>query len=313
MFFRSRPKKIEIQPVWDITDEFQDYEVIHISLGPDAEICCLGTNKNPERIDGMFVPAVMETKHQDKIVLSKGNSRNTVILNDQTGNYHFIQPLGDDKILVVAARCNRYKDGTHDLNGKVMTYDGALVREFLLGDGIQDVAVTKNGQIWTSYFDEGVFGNYGWDEPVGSSGLLAWDENGERIYTYTGEAGFISDCYAINVPDDNDVWFYFYTEFELVHLTKDSMITYQTNMDGSDGFVVYNNYVLFRGGYGNRDTYTLYERKANHTLKKIREVIFTAGGVGIKATALDCRGEHLLLLDNKKIYQIALSEILGKL
>ncbi|WP_176444820.1 hypothetical protein [Paenibacillus herberti] len=40
-------------------------------------------------------------------------------------------------------------------------------REFLLGDGIQSVQVTDKGIIWTSYFDEGVFGNNGWDKPIG--------------------------------------------------------------------------------------------------------------------------------------------------
>jgi hypothetical protein len=33
-----------------------------------------------------------------------------------------------------------------------------LKREFLLGDGIEDVQTDRKGHIWVAYFDEGVFG-----------------------------------------------------------------------------------------------------------------------------------------------------------
>ena len=49
-----------------------------------------------------------------------------------------------------------------------------MLSRFCLGDGIQDCVVKKDGTIITSYFDEGVFGNYGWDEPLGDCGLIAW-------------------------------------------------------------------------------------------------------------------------------------------
>ncbi len=60
------------------------------------------------------------------------------------------------------ARAELRKDGTYDLNGRVFGPDGALRREFLLGDGIQDVQTTAEGDIWVSRFDEGVYGNLGW-------------------------------------------------------------------------------------------------------------------------------------------------------
>ena len=63
----------------------------------------------------------------------------------------------------------------YDKNGRIYTNKGKFVRDILLGDGIQTVQATSEGVIWTSYFDEGIFGNYGWDNPLGSSGLVAWD------------------------------------------------------------------------------------------------------------------------------------------
>ena len=68
-----------------------------------------------------------------------------------------------------------YESGKYDLNAKVFDRSGNQIREFLLGDGIQNVYVTKGNKIWTSYFDEGVYGNYGWEVPIGRNGLRAWD------------------------------------------------------------------------------------------------------------------------------------------
>jgi hypothetical protein len=58
--------------------------------------------------------------------------------------------------------------------------NGTLIKEILLGDGIKDMKVTDKEVIWTSYFDEGVFENYGWDEPIGSCGLPAWNQDGDQ-------------------------------------------------------------------------------------------------------------------------------------
>ena len=81
--------------------------------------------------------------------------------------------------------------------------------------GIEDVQVTESGIIWTSYFDEGVFGNRGWNDPIGKNGLVAWNGLGEKIYEFlpTTELGEICDCYALNVISDREVWLYYYTEF----------------------------------------------------------------------------------------------------
>jgi hypothetical protein len=45
------------------------------------------------------------------------------------------------------------------------------LREFLLGDGISYMPSDANGDIWTGYFDEREFGNYGWTTPVGAAGV----------------------------------------------------------------------------------------------------------------------------------------------
>jgi hypothetical protein len=44
------------------------------------------------------------------------------------------------------------------------------------GDGIEHVQATSAGEIWVGFFDEGIYGNYGWGSgtqlPVGRTGLV---------------------------------------------------------------------------------------------------------------------------------------------
>ena len=75
--------------------------------------------------------------------------------------------------------------------------------------------MTEENKIWTSYFDEGVYGNYGWEVPIGRNGLRAWDSNGNEMYQYPNSEQnkyFIDDCYALNIVADEEVWFYFYLD-----------------------------------------------------------------------------------------------------
>jgi hypothetical protein len=98
----------------------------------------------------------------------------------------------------------RCDESDFDLNGHLFDELGRHRRSFLLGDGIQTVQTTAAGAIWTGSFDEGVFGNFGWNEPIGALGLVAWTSFGEKLYDFAphDELGAIADCYALNVESD---------------------------------------------------------------------------------------------------------------
>src|SRR5262249_20886820 len=124
------------------------------------------------------------------------------------------------------------------------------------------VQATSRGVIWTSYFDEGVFGNYGWQNPVGASGLVGWDSAGKQLYEFQPDAGLdaICDCYALNVKSEEDVWLYYYTQFPLVRLHhREIASVWKMPQGGSDAFAVSTGHALFRGGYKDRDTYQLFD------------------------------------------------------
>ena len=87
-----------------------------------------------------------------------------------------VQPMPGGRFLVARARC-RWRRDRPDRNAVLHHADRQVISEHVLGDGIGHVLATSTGQVWVSYFDEGIYGNYGWgqtdsDEPVGASGII---------------------------------------------------------------------------------------------------------------------------------------------
>ena len=114
-----------------------------------------------------------------------------------------VQPMPGDKFLAAGARCRWRRDGP-DRNGVLYDADGQVVSESVLGDGIRHVLATSNGQVWIGYFDEGIYGNYGWgragtEEPVGAYGFVRFSPELVPVwhyprYTEIGRWDAISDC-----------------------------------------------------------------------------------------------------------------------
>ncbi len=225
-------------------------------------------------------------------------------------NIHHIQPLSKNRLLLVCAR-SRWRSGTDfDCNGRIYGADGVFQKEILLGDGIQDVQVTTHGKIWTSYFDEGVFGNYGWNDPVGSSGLIAWKANGEKVYEYSPMHGLdvICDCYALNVESDNTTWCYYLDEFPLVKIKDGKEVGYWTiPIRGSDAFAIYRNFALFRGGYNDSDHLYLIQLLENNVAKVVKKISLENVS---KVDSVSARGDSLLILSGKFVYRVSVHDFL---
>ena len=165
--------------------------------------------------------------------------------------YPLLDLLPDGGILIVGARCQRFRDGTAEDNAHVFDASGAHLRSFCLGDGIEHVGVDAAGTIWVSYFDEGVFGNLGWAEPIGAAGLLRFDSHGRRLWAYEPPSGadHIVDCYALNV-DARTTWAYYYGQFPLVRITDGRAQAYlPTPVRGAALLLAYRDEVIFVGDY----------------------------------------------------------------
>jgi hypothetical protein len=183
-----------------------------------------------------------------------------------------------------------------------------LAREILLGDGIQSVQATSAGVIWTSFFDEGVFGNYGWQSPVGASGLVAWDSAGFKRYEFRPVAGLdsICDCYALNVEAEEDVWLYYYTEFPLVRLHRCEIESvWKLPVKGSDAFAVSAGHALFRGGYKDPDTYELLSLGPGGKAKSVAKVeLRHPDGSRLVAKRVAGRGDAIHLVSDGFLYRV---------
>ena len=173
-------------------------------------------------------------------------------LPETAENYHAVQPLGDEAWLLVRGRA----DGEGDRNAHVYDHSGKRLRSFHAGDGIQDVQATRGGQVWVSHFDEGVFGG----TRLGQAGLARMGGSGECSFEFNRIAGGgvpgISDCYALNVASEREVWLYYYTDFPLVRLVDGRVdgLWPRFPVKGSPGFAIDGDTALFGGGYNDRDT-----------------------------------------------------------
>jgi hypothetical protein len=251
------------------------------------------------------------------IVVRDGLIETDTFIEGEPFNIHEVQPIGDDELLLVCSRSSYRGPEDFDLNGRIYTRDGRFLRAILMGDGIETVQATRRGELWTSYFDEGVFGNFGWNDPVGAAGLIAFSSQGEKLYAYEPPAGLdaICDCYALNVATADDVWCCYYTDFPLVHLRKQSvMSTWASPVHGAHAFAVTDDHALFAGGYEGRDLLTLVKLGPEGSVKKIGvfQLQDDDGGV-INAQRTVGRGSSLYLLCDGVVHQLAIEDVLATL
>ena len=214
--------------------------------------------------------------------------------------FHYLRPVGEH-FLLLGARCAYREDGP-DKNAWIVSRDGAVLSRFCLGDGIQDCVVKKDGTIITSYFDEGVFGNYGWDEPLGACGLIAWTSEGTPLWK--NEKYSIYDCYAISLDEEENLWFYYYDEFRLVRTNFKEDFVFELPIEGSGAFSVApsGNTFLFQGGYQQRDKFYFLTAHGDRLGQK-QEAIPTCDGnkVAVEQCSL-LRSQMLFLGKNGVLY-----------
>lgn len=243
-----------------------------------------------------------------------GQTNLDVLVSNERFNIHDIQPVGDE-LLLVCARSRRRSADDFDRNGRIYGRDGTFRREILLGDGIATVQSTDDGQIWASYFDEGVFGNFGWREPVGASGLVAWNLEGERVYEFDAPAGFntMADCYALNVAADDDVWCCYYTDFPLVRIQHRNVTSvWRSPVRGSHAFAVSDNHVVFAGAHDEPHALRLVEldRDEKATLVETFQLV-DSNEEPVSVERIIGRGKSLYALAGQTVHVIDADDVIA--
>ena len=141
------------------------------------------------------------------------DARSVVLVLDEVGwrevanfarrSYYYDFDVAEDNWCIVAEpRC---RPGDRNATAFV---NGVVTSRYCIGDGIQHLQCDIENGFWVGYFDEGVFGNFGWGsgrggpEPIGACGLRRFTRDGETALKYPNEVGDIADCYAMNVIQD---------------------------------------------------------------------------------------------------------------
>ncbi|WP_223642842.1 hypothetical protein [Corallococcus sp. EGB] len=239
-------------------------------------------------------------------------------------DFDYVQPLPGGEVLLVNARCRYLSERAHERNAHVYEPEGALSRELTLGDGIADVQATSDGQVWVSYFDEGVFGNRGWggDEtrrPIGEDGLVRFDALGRRQESgvrmaLPGEQS-ISDCYALNVASERETWFYSYTDFPLVRMRPGQPSTlWRSPVRGAHAIVVSDTHVLFGGGYDDAfqlQLFSLYDRGHQRLGPGARVILTDETGRPWQPSWLKGRGSWLHGAEGTRHFRVPMEELIA--
>jgi hypothetical protein len=313
-------RSLQLSPIAHLPSIFPSGRIVAFNAGPEGNIYLVAAlselDYRAEEPGWAIFPKTIPDQAQRYrvVVLSGGKPVLDLLIEGERFNIHGVQPLGDE-ILLICARSHYRGPDDYDKNGRIYTRDGEFVRGILLGDGIHSVQATSGKVVWTSYMDEGIFGNLGWEDPVGSSGLVAWSQDGEKLYEHRPAKALdaIIDCYALNVSGNEDVWFYHDSEFTLVHLHLQKLENqWAIPVPESDGFAVSGSQALFRGGHEERDTYHLFSLRKKGRFRKVSEIeLRDREGNKLIADQIVSRGDTLFLLSGDFLYCLDMNSALG--
>jgi hypothetical protein len=230
-----------------------------------------------------------------------------------------VQPMPGGRFLVAGARC-RWRPGGPDRNAVLYDSDGQVVSEHVLGDGIAHVLATSAGQVWAGYFDEGIYGNYGWGlgegpEPVGAYGIVRFSPDLQPAwhypkYTEVGPWDAISDCYALNV-DDTSAWACYDSGFPVVRIRDDAVTGWHNDIKGAGAVAVAGSRVALFGGYGSdHDRLAVTELDAGRARPSGEyRVVLPDGEPVVPGTQVVGRGSRLHFLAGGGWYQLDVGDI----
>ena len=117
--------------------------------------------------------------------------------------------------------------------------------------------------------------------------LIAWTSEGTPLWK--NEKYSIYDCYAISLDEEENLWFYYYDEFQLVRTNFKEDFVFELPIEGSGAFSVApsGNTFLFQGGYQQRDKFYFLTAHGDHLGKK-QEAIPTCDGNKVAVSSAAC-------------------------
>lgn len=218
-----------------------------------------------------------------------------VALPETRENFTFAQRLPNGGWLMVRPRST----GPEDHNAHRFDRNGRLELTFYAGDAIKDVQVTPSGNVWLSYFDEGIFG----EQPLGPAGIERLSMDGEiNRSTLDVTELDMADCYALNAVSDDEVWCCYYRDFPVARIGETTELIHETTgLQGVSAIAVGEEGLLLAGEYENPSALHWMGHK-NHAAR--RTTVFGPDDMLLMATPLAARGNRLLVTADDELFTI---------
>ncbi|RTL41019.1 MAG: hypothetical protein EKK48_14915 [Candidatus Melainabacteria bacterium] len=311
-------KTATFKPKLDLTPYLDGVEIISVAVAYDGSLLVVSTTADKKdvafgRVDNSFAsfPKTRSNEPYSVAIMRFSSEliQNTIV-SDVEQSYPIIQTFPDGSFLLVGSRCRNLPSGP-ELNAAVYGADGKLEHRFCAGDGIADVQISEHGEIWVSYFDEGVFGNFGWNEPIGSSGLNCFNRCGEIAWRFSAPEGLdeIADCYAMNVNGD-DVWLCYYTDFAFVRIDKNkNKHVWKNDVCGAGALAVEANRVLLFGGYGEDKARCIVQTLSSAGDSKNKTNFSVQCPFELETTRVMARGSELHAVHEGKWYRLSMGDL----
>ncbi|WP_410658860.1 hypothetical protein [Amycolatopsis sp. lyj-112] len=293
---------------------------ISVSIGPGGELVALWsaasdvdaflamtTDPGGARFPDPRTPRPVTAR----VTVQTPDSRLLVRLTDVPLAYPSVQPMPDGHLLLVGSRARWRPEGA-DRNAILYDSAGNAVAEATLGDGIQHVMTTGEGKIWAGYFDEGVYGNYGWGfegpEPLGAAGLVRYTPELRRDWSFPlnhEQFDGIDDCYALNV-DGETAWVCYYADFPVARIRDGVVKFWENDVAGAKAIAVADDVIAFCGGYSPHYDRLVLARLGDDRTRITGEYRLTLpGGEPIPAgSALIGRGSALHVVTEDTWYRL---------
>jgi hypothetical protein len=280
-------------------EELRGRPLVVVSVGPQLDLVILSLSTPPDFQRPGFAKQYSDQINQYRIHVQSGDQWLELSLPPTRELYHYVQPLPESNWLLVRGRA----ENDQDANAHVFDDVGRLLRSFPAGDGIQDVQTDESGQIWISYFDEGVFG----DTSLGRNGLVCLDDSGKLLFDFQRIphecVRSMADCYALNVCSAHEAWLCYYTDFPLVKLADFGLanVWLRQPISGSPAFAVLDDSVLFAGGYRKRDSLFLVNLGS---LRSKEMLPVDPAGTRIRKFSAFARRSVMFLATNEALFRI---------
>jgi hypothetical protein len=201
-------------------DVVGDWHVTAVSAGSNGDILIVASeHRMPTRDDirhGLWSgPRLTDAR----LYVVSSTKVLTVDLPRIEGWYWTPQPFGSDRWIV--------QPSTREERRLFVIEAGTIVGTIDPGDAPNHVETTSDQQIWLGYSDESIFGG----SELAAQGVVRLDPDGRpqfRLidhFRQLGDETGITDCYALNVVSDREVWVNFLNGgWELLRIVDDDIV-----------------------------------------------------------------------------------------